>query len=77
MIMANEDEKGRVPAASSSSKGTSARDPADDEKGALLHKEREAAEKLNPSGKAGEVLFCISNPFLFKICSDALRTEPC
>lgn len=55
--MANEDEKGRVPAAESSlkDKPISARDPADDEKGALLDKAREAADKLNPSVKAEEV----------------------
>lgn len=53
MIMANENEKGRVPAASPS-KGNpvSARDPNDDEKGALL--EKEAAEKLNPPRRAAE-----------------------
>ncbi|VDO28006.1 unnamed protein product [Heligmosomoides polygyrus] len=56
MIMANEDEKGRVPVASpSKEKPISARDPSDDEKGALLEKQKEAAEKLNPSKKAGEV----------------------
>lgn len=55
MIMANEDEKGRVPVASpSKEKPISARDPSDDEKGALLEKQKEAAEKLNPSKKAGE-----------------------
>ncbi|EYB83056.1 hypothetical protein Y032_0344g3086 [Ancylostoma ceylanicum] len=63
--MANEGEKGRVPAAESSTKNRpiSARDPADDEKGALLDKEREAAEKLNPSVRAGEIRHGLRNQF--------------
>ncbi|VDO82000.1 unnamed protein product [Haemonchus placei] len=70
MIMANEDEKGRVPAAASSSreKPVSARDSSDDEKGALLAKEREAAAKLNTSGKVGEVCE-LSFQYAFTLCS--------
>ncbi|KJH49448.1 MFS transporter, SP family [Dictyocaulus viviparus] len=52
MIMANEDEKGRVPVVAMTTKtgGTAS----DDEKGALLAKEKEAAQKLNPPKTVGE-----------------------
>uniref|UniRef100_A0A0K0DGP6 Ovule protein n=1 Tax=Angiostrongylus cantonensis TaxID=6313 RepID=A0A0K0DGP6_ANGCA len=54
--MANEDEKGRVPAAALPSSEKNVGDTHDvDEKDALLAKEKEAAEKLSPSRKIGEL----------------------
>ncbi|VDM55504.1 unnamed protein product [Angiostrongylus costaricensis] len=55
--MANEDEKGRVPAAALPSREKNVGDAHDvDEKGALLALEKEAAAKLNPSRKTGETV---------------------